>query len=155
VWHIDKPTPEDIDAILILEEKNFARPWNRTAIINECGSSPGYGFVMKSSLTGSAEGKVVGYIFFRLIVPEMEILRIAVAGNFRGKGIGSILLAHATRFSADKGARTAYLEVRTKNAGALRLYTKSGFAVVQKRPGYYAAENDDALIMSKDIKEDS
>jgi ribosomal-protein-alanine N-acetyltransferase len=48
------------------------------------------------------------------------------------------------------GCRNAVLEVRASNRGAQRLYSRFGFAPVAVRKGYYADNNEDAIVMFLD-----
>jgi ribosomal-protein-alanine N-acetyltransferase len=45
----------------------------------------------------------------------------------------------------------ATLEVRPSNAGARNLYRSHGFVEVGRRPNYYSAEGEDAIVMSIDL----
>jgi ribosomal-protein-alanine N-acetyltransferase len=47
-----------------------------------------------------------------------------------------------------QGAKTATLEVRAGNDAAQQLYRAYGFVEVNRRPRYYADNNEDALIMT-------
>ena len=60
---------------------------------------------------------------------EYYISNVATLPDFRGMGVGSALLAHAEKLALGCGANTIALEVDRKNAGALRLYKKSGYEV--------------------------
>ena len=48
------------------------------------------------------------------------------------------------------GCRQAVLEVRASNRGAQRLYGQFGFAPVAVRKGYYADNQEDAIVMFLD-----
>jgi len=52
-----------------------------------------------------------------------------------------------------KGCCAAYLEVRSANIAAERLYRKLGFEVIGKRINYYAETGEDALVMTKTLRE--
>jgi ribosomal-protein-alanine N-acetyltransferase len=56
------------------------------------------------------------------------------------------VLAHALQ----SGCRQAVLEVRASNHAAQRLYSRFGFAPVAVRKGYYADNDEDAIIMFLD-----
>jgi ribosomal-protein-alanine N-acetyltransferase len=82
-----------------------------------------------------------------LILDEAHIATVAVHPDFRRKGIGLRLVAHALVDAAENGARTGYLEVRAGNFSAQDLYKKLGFHVEGVRPRYYRDNHEDALLM--------
>lgn len=64
--------------------------------------------------------------------PEM-ISDLWIAPSAQGKGVGSALIAHFLASMAQEGVATAMIETWTKNAGAMRLYQRNGFAIVWQR----------------------
>jgi ribosomal protein S18 acetylase RimI-like enzyme len=62
------------------------------------------------------------------------ICALAVFEKQRGQGIGSILLAAAERQALTLGFDTISLIVFEQNAGALRLYERTGYVEVARRP---------------------
>lgn len=93
------------------------------------------------------DGKVVAYVLGRLIAPEGEIYRIAVTPSKRQRGIGYRLLDYATKTSKGQGLERLFLEVRSQNVPAIKLYTAYGFKKIGVRKGYYKHPSDDAVIM--------
>jgi ribosomal-protein-alanine N-acetyltransferase len=85
-----------------------------------------------------------------LILDEAHIATIAVHPDFRGHGIGSLMLRTILEEAARKGAGEAMLEVRANNGIAQAMYRRFGFEVVFRRPRYYRDNNEDALLMSLD-----
>jgi [ribosomal protein S18]-alanine N-acetyltransferase len=56
-------------------------------------------------------------------------------------------LAWAVTFHAEK----AFLEVRVSNLAAIRFYEHNSFEVIGRRPRYYTAPIEDALILTASI----
>ena len=79
-----------------------------------------------------------------------EILSVAVAPRWRGRGLSRPLLDLHLRRLAGLGVRTVFLEVDEKNAPAGRLYRRAGFYVVGRRQGYYAG-GASALVLRRDL----
>lgn len=52
---------------------------------------------------------------------------IVVEKDFRNTGLGYLIVENILRWGRKHGANTAYLQVLTDNAPALRLYEKMGF----------------------------
>jgi ribosomal-protein-alanine N-acetyltransferase len=98
---------------------------------------------------------VFGFIASRLGAGELHINNVAVRHSFRRQGIGADLLEAALRVGKQRGARSAWLEVRAGNTNAKSLYERCGFVVVGRRPAYYRAPTEDALIMSARLFEEA
>lgn len=62
------------------------------------------------------------------------IFVLAVHGEYRGRGFGGLLLEHAEALGRASGARTVSVGVEDRNQGAYRLYQRSGFREVARRP---------------------
>jgi [ribosomal protein S18]-alanine N-acetyltransferase len=93
----------------------------------------------------------VGAFSGEVVVDELQIDNLAVAGQWRRQGIGRTLLRSALSHASGLGARVATLEVRAANAPARAIYEKEGFTPVGLRKRYYADPPDDALLLSREI----
>jgi ribosomal-protein-alanine N-acetyltransferase len=91
---------------------------------------------------------IAGFLVARQLVGETEILNFAVRADFRRQGTGTALLAQALKWSESVGAERVILEVRASNLAAIRFYERHGFVVAGKRPRYYAAPIEDALLLN-------
>ena len=65
---------------------------------------------------------MVGFILSRMAAGEAEILSVAIAPAWRGRGLSRPLLDFHLRRLAGLGVRTVFLEVDEHNAPARRLY---------------------------------
>ncbi|HKV06168.1 MAG TPA: ribosomal protein S18-alanine N-acetyltransferase [Candidatus Acidoferrales bacterium] len=95
-----------------------------------------------------AKGEVAGFLVARRVASDLEILNFAVRPEARRTGIGKSLLQAALAWGGTFHARNALLEVRASNLAALRFYERSGFEVTGRRPRYYAAPIEDALVLT-------
>jgi len=95
-----------------------------------------------------AAGEVAGFLVARRLSSELEILNFAVESNSRRCGIGAALLAAALQWAQTFQATQAILEVRAANLAALRFYARHKFEVVGRRPRYYTAPVEDALLLT-------
>ncbi|HLA40413.1 MAG TPA: ribosomal protein S18-alanine N-acetyltransferase, partial [Candidatus Glassbacteria bacterium] len=98
------------------------------------------------------QGRVVGFICYRVLISEAELLNLAMLPEFRRQRVGAGLLEVALHKAAEAGAAKMFLEVRESNAAALRLYEGFGFSRCGRREGYYANPPADALILVRDLK---
>lgn len=94
--------------------------------------------------------RVVGYAGLWLMVDEAHITTIAVTPDYRGFGVGELLLLGLIDISRQIGARYLTLEVRVSNTLAQNLYRKFLFKETGVRRRYYSDDNEDALIMWSD-----
>jgi ribosomal-protein-alanine N-acetyltransferase len=83
----------------------------------------------------------------------VQVQNLAVHPAFRRRGVGRFLLAEGLREAHRRGARLATLEVRPSNLAARRLYASLGFVETGRRPGYYQAEGEDALLLDCRLEE--
>ncbi len=81
---------------------------------------------------------MIGFVLSRMAADEAEILSIAIAPAWRGRGFSRPLLDLHLRRLAGLGTRAVFLEVGEPNAPARRLYQRTGFHEVGRRQGYYA-----------------
>ena len=131
---------EIFEKIYELERVCFDEPWTEESLKNQLNNGNCI------SVVSEEEGKITGYAFGTVIIDEGELYRIAVSPEKRGKGIGERLLIEFVEKCHEKGAVKLFLEVRSKNVPARRLYEKTGFKEISVRKGYYG--DDDAVIYS-------
>jgi ribosomal protein S18 acetylase RimI-like enzyme len=101
-------------------------------------------------LVAEAGGEPVGQLGLHLARYGVADLGMAVAAGWRGRGIGSALLAEAVDQARAAGAHKIALQVWPHNAAAIALYERFGF----QREGYLtrhyrrrSGELWDAVIM--------
>lgn len=83
--------------------------------------------VSSSKLTVATDGpKIIGYTHTETIRGSATLGRIAVAPEFRGRGVGSSLLAEAGRTLSRTGARTMSLCARIDDHVSRSLYARHG-----------------------------
>ena len=90
---------------------------------------------------------IVGYGGLWLSVDEVHVTAIAVAPEYRGRGIGELVLNGLVDQAIALNADMLTLEVRVSNLVAQQLYLKYGFRPAGTRPRYYTDNSEDALIM--------
>jgi ribosomal-protein-alanine N-acetyltransferase len=144
----------DIDAILAIERQSFQRTWQRSSFLGELVCDYAYPYTIRCE-EGSNPAQIIAYICFRIITDEMHLLKIAVAPQWRRRGVASKLLGKCFALALEKGAGSVILEVRPSNKSAISLYHKLGFHLVEKRKNYYTETKEDALILKKNLKETS
>jgi ribosomal-protein-alanine N-acetyltransferase len=76
-------------------------------------------------------------------------MNIAVALNWRRKGLAGRLLDELERRFMERGAAASYLEVRASNIPAKILYLKRGYVETGYLPNYY--RDEDGFAMEKPL----
>jgi [ribosomal protein S18]-alanine N-acetyltransferase len=89
-------------------------------------------------------GEVAGFLVARHVASgEYEILNLAVAPEFRRRGVaGRLLGAWLDEVSGD-----VFLEVRESNENARKFYNSLGFQQVSIRQKYYKSPDEAAIVM--------
>lgn len=141
---IGKMCIEHIDDVMVVEKLCFRIPWSREAFIEEVTGNK-----FACYLSALVNNRVVGYAGMWKVCDEGHITNIAVHPDFRGSGIGSLLLEKLMEIAKSDGISSMTLEVRKSNLVAQALYNKYGFEIAGSRKRYYADNNEDALIMWK------
>ena len=93
---------------------------------------------------------MIGYLGIRLRDSGTHISTIAVHPDWRGNGLGELLLLTAIEQSAEMECSTVTLEVRPSNKTAQRLYQKYGFRFMGVHEGYYR-DGENAWLMAVEI----
>lgn len=138
---------DDAKALAELDKKCFSVPWSERSFKDEIKNEIAFYFVAKD------EGKVIGYAGFWHVADEGDITNIAVAPEYRRRGIGSRLLEEIIRTAAEKKLVLLTLEVRQSNRAAIAMYERYGFKRIGSRKRYYKNPEEDALIMTKYFEE--
>lgn len=84
----------------------------------------------------------LGYLAGVVLFGELEVVRVFVSEGARSRGVGGELMG-----SALGEVGLAFLEARSQNLPAVRLYQRAGFELVSVRVNYYSNPVDDAVIM--------
>ena len=131
--------PSDLDVLVRIEDQSFIAPnWTREdflkheCLVAECGPGKVAGFVVFHEVfTGNAAA-----------LAEREILNLAVAPEYRSKGVATMLMREVLNRSGE-----FFLEVRESNSAARQLYRKLGFMEIARRPNYYETPKETAIVM--------
>ncbi len=127
-----------------LEKRCFSDPWSENSIRSELTGRLSLWVV---ALVGDT---VAGYIGSQSVLGESDMMNVAVAPEYRRRGIAQALILELIRRLSQQGNRSLMLEVRASNTPAITLYHKLGFAQVGRRPNYYRNPKEDALILRKE-----
>lgn len=136
----------DVDDVTAIEKEVFSLPWSRRAFVAEVEDK-----AISIPRVARLDGRVVGYAVAWRVAEELHIGNLAVAPEAQGRGIGAALLGDLLELAEKESLQYATLEVRTSNARAIALYEGYGFRSVALRRRYYPDNNEDAMVMFKDL----
>lgn len=143
---INRMLESDLPRVMKIERKSFADPWSLNSFRRELNDNP-YALYLSAYL----DEKLIAYIGGWLVTDELHITNLAVDPAYRRQGVAGKLLAELIDLAKKQGIVRATLEVRASNTSAIKLYEKNGFSSVGCRPRYYRNNNEDALIMWKEL----
>jgi ribosomal-protein-alanine N-acetyltransferase len=132
----------DIPAVLELEAGTLSA-WNMEHLEDELQQPAGFQFVVRDE----AAANILAVLCGRIMDDEAEILKLSVAPEARRKGLGYKLLDFVLDYCRAKGVKNCFLELRTSNTAAAKLYEKRGFMRVGSRRDYYDEPVEDAVLM--------
>jgi ribosomal-protein-alanine N-acetyltransferase len=149
-------TKDDIAAIDEIERHSFKSPWSRQTFEGELLREWARVDVARHA------GRIIAFCNYWLVMPkgtdtekradgEVHILAIATHPDYRGKGVGSQVLAHVLEVAQSTGCSLATLEVRRSNTPAIAMYERAGFKTVHVRARYYQDDGEDALVMLRGV----
>jgi len=150
--HVRKAEAHDLSTLAQIHQTSFNQGWSDGELAKLISND-----VYACLIATEAHGKPIGFILYRNIVDEAEIITIASSPSVRRKGVGKKLLENSIRNLQFARAKKYFLEVDENNEAAINLYKKYNFQIVGKREGYYApASGPDqkrpaALVMERQL----
>jgi [ribosomal protein S18]-alanine N-acetyltransferase len=166
----------DLDQVIAIERASFTMPWTldtfrgllRRADADLFVAEVADGPVADGPVTdgpvadgpvaegpaaeGSAAGRrVVAYAAVWMVVDQAELGDIAVAAEWRRRGIARRLMDTVLEHVERRGVREIFLEVRPSNHEARRLYERYGFEAIGRRKNYYSSPREDALVLRRPV----
>jgi ribosomal-protein-alanine N-acetyltransferase len=147
-------TPDDIPQVLEIDKLSFASPWPERSYTFEINDNKNAHMIALVGLPDSvssngqkAEPIIIGYGGMWLIDGEAHISTIAVHPDYRGRGLGEVLLTGMLARAMSLDSQYSILEVRVSNQAAINLYKKYEYVIVGRRKRYYRDNNEDAFLM--------
>jgi len=151
--HLLRPfRPDDLSAVVEINRVCLPENYSPYFFMEVYKSFP------EAFIVAERDTKVVGYIMCRIefgfsdvrrfrMVRKGHIVSVAVLSEFRRQGIGRELVVSALKALELHGGEECFLEVRTANEEAVKLYKEMGFETVRVVSHYYH-DGADAYLMS-------
>ncbi|MCH7611778.1 MAG: ribosomal protein S18-alanine N-acetyltransferase [Candidatus Marinimicrobia bacterium] len=134
---------DDLDSIVLIENRVFREPWTKEQLSFELKQLSG-------KIVNVIEKKdIIGYIMVQKVQNEAQILNMAIDIHCQCRGKGKKLL----KYTLDElGSETdVFLEVRESNLQAIKLYSDFNFEDIGLRQAYYS-DGENALIMHRRVE---
>jgi ribosomal-protein-alanine N-acetyltransferase len=166
----------DISTVAAIDRLSFPNPWSASSYSLELGNKRQsfYYVLLKPEMEEGApsggewrrwlrgivgrpaDSRVTGYVGFRLQSQNSEahISTIAVHPDWRGRGLGELLLSIALEQALNLRVNVVSLEVRASNQVAQQLYRKFGFHFRGAVQAYYL-DGEDAWLMAIEMGQDT
>lgn len=143
----------DLDQVITVMQEAFDPAFGEAWTRSQCaGILPMSGVTLYVARSPYDE-ETIGFSLQRVIADEAELLLLAVAPSWRGRGIGRALLGQFIDDARGRGAHRLHLEVRDGNQ-AIRMYRLAGFDLAGRRRKYYHGSGNqqfDALTFVRTI----
>ena len=137
---------EDVPAVTALEASVFGvDAWSAASVTAELTGPRRRAWVAGDPVAGYAVSSYAGDV--------VDLQRIAVSPEHRGRGVAGALMSTLLDAARSDGADRVLLEVADDNSPALGLYARHGFAEIDRRPAYYR-DGRDALVLPLSLGSD-
>ncbi len=134
-----------LDEVLDIEASSSPHPWSRNMFIAEIKNPLSYCFIIETEGM-EKDPVVIGFICFRNIGDESELLNLCVHPEYRQMGIATKLMQFYIVFCRKMRIKTFYLEVNALNQPAVHLYHLFSYQSSGMRKKFYQGKFD-ALLM--------
>ena len=134
-----------LDNLLPIEEQSYSHPWSRSNFQDSMNA--GY----ETQLLVNHKHELLGYFVAMTVLDEVHLLNITVSPAHQHQGWGKLMLDALALSARQKNAQWIWLEVRSSNERARKIYADNGFVEVGQRKNYYPCTDgprENAVLMS-------
>jgi ribosomal-protein-alanine N-acetyltransferase len=147
--------PSDLEAVIRINRECLPENYTTLFFMNLYKRFP------ETFIITETNGKITGYIMCRIetgipsfkllgITRKGHVISIAVLPEHQRRGVAHALMKETMQAMKRYKAKECYLEVRTSNIPAVRLYRKLGFEIARTIRDYYA-DGEDAFLMARQL----
>lgn len=112
-------------------------------------------------IVAEISNEIVGYVMCKIeygfsnfrklgFVKKGHVVSIAVLEALRGRGVGKVLMEEALNGIVSRRCDEIYLEVRTSNTPAIKMYENLNFQMKSRLRAYYR-DGEDAYLMALEL----
>jgi ribosomal-protein-alanine N-acetyltransferase len=137
----------DLDAVLAIEVDLFPiDAWSEELFLGELAEVSN----SRDLAVAVIDSQIVGYASFRYVGKQGDVNTVAVSKSQQGNGIGTALMDWLESQATLRNVREIFLEVRSDNDAAMKMYSSRGYERIDIRRNYYG-NTIDANIMRKRV----
>lgn len=101
------------------------------------------------------KGELAGVILLLPTRPDtLEIINLAVADNFQGKGIAQQMIAFALEFARNERIQTVEIGTGSTSFAQLYLYQKCGFRITGVEPDFFVRHYSEEIVENRLVLRD-
>jgi ribosomal-protein-alanine N-acetyltransferase len=141
---IRKLSYSDLPAVISIERRSFGTPWSLAMFVLELSKPSGICLAVVDE-----QERLSGYLICSRYDDLWHLMNVAVDPSRRREGIATELIE--TLFERTRSDSRITLEVRVSNLSAIRMYERFGFRSAGLRRHYYHDNDEDALIMLREV----
>jgi [ribosomal protein S18]-alanine N-acetyltransferase len=134
----------DLDEVLSIEASSRQTSWSHHSFVEEIKSPLSFCFVLRGG--NEPTERVFGFICFRVIGEESDLLNLAVLSQYRHMGLGKELMKFYVDFCRERKTKIFYLETGVSNGAAIHLYESFDYHPAGIRAKLFRGK-EDALLM--------
>lgn len=140
----------DVPEVKALEDLLFpVDAWTEDMFHNELAEVG----ISREVMIARLSGKIVGYVSFRFVADEGDVVTIAVDTSVQKQGVGTLMMNWLETTAKVRGVNNLFLEVRSDNIPAIAMYLARDFERIDLRKNYYDT-GVDAYVMRKRLNRD-
>ncbi len=133
-------------AIEIREWTGGEPPWDLLLLADPSRGRVRHYLAVGECCQAYCDGKPVGVLVILEASPGcVEIMNLAVAPPFQGRGLGRQLVAKAKQRAIEQGARTLDVGTGNSSLGQLAFYQKCGFRICGVDRGFFTRHYDQVI----------
>ena len=138
-------TKDDLAAVLVIEADLFPiDAWTKELFLGELAEVS----ISRDVSVVVLDTQIVGYASFRYVGKQGDVNTVAVSKDQQGNGFGTALMDWLESQATLRNVREIFLEVRSDNEAAMKMYASRGYERIDVRRNYYG-NTIDANIMRK------
>jgi ribosomal-protein-alanine N-acetyltransferase len=140
-------TKDDLAAVLVIEADLFPiDAWTKELFLGELLQVS----ISRDVSVAVLDSQIVGYASFRYVGKQGDVNTVAVSKDQQGKGFGTALMDWLESQATLRNVREIFLEVRSDNEAAIKMYASRGYERIDVRRNYYG-NTIDANILRKRV----
>ena len=144
---IHKMGESDLDEVVQMDASSRPTPWSRQSFFQELQNPFSYCFTLKKEIDSHDQN--IGFLCFRIVGEESEILSLVIHPQYRQKGLGKQLMKFYIDFCSQREVKAFYLETGVSNQVAIYLYESFSYHPIAIKPKYYQGKEDALLMMRR------